>query len=741
MPNSLRTTTGQFSNPGGRAQTRAANVRAVEPAANLPGAERGNLYMLVEVSGSGGGHAALYRQILNAAQTAFYEASGSQSAALIRAVRSAHSVLVRANEGLPEAAWRAGVNFAVLQGGELTIAQAGPAVAVVSHPKTVDQFPAQLGDAGTPLGGAERPEVKLFRAAVEPGDVLLLAESGWLRHVTPEALAVVATANSIQLAQDYLGQLAGDTDLSALLVGFDLRGETGASQMAVVAAAGVEAGKGKAVTKDTAAKAATVTGIGAWFRRRRPAEPAASAEASAGDVEAQKLAESPPAQVIQAETPPPVKTPASPLAAATAVPVDEREPEAVVAAPALEEEPEVAPRRSPWPLLVALVIIPVLIGGLVLAMWWLRSPRAEAQFQQTLDGATAVLDEVQAMPDTNAALQRLPAAQELLDKARAMRPDDPRLVTVDQRYQELSDRLQHVEPLYGVVPLWDFNSEGQNLTRVVLGGDSLYVLDRGKSEVYRLILSSLGDSAKLAEPPAVVKKAEQVGDRVVSDLLDMTWVEGSGNQRSKLAVLDTAGGLFGYDSTYGASGLPIGGQDKWQQPQLMMGYGGNLYIVDPKANQIWRYRPGTKGYEGAPESYFASGSPTDLTGVQAIAIDGSVWLLFPDGRLLKFLVGEEQSFMPKGPPGTPKSPVDVVAPLEGDRLYVADAGTGRILEYTKDGTLLRQFRPREGDILKDVRSIYLDEGTSALYVLTGNRLYKANLPEASQTPTPTPTQQ
>ena len=91
--------TGQFSSSGGRTQLRAANVRAVEPAPNLPGAERGNLYMLVEVSGSGGGHAALYRQILNAAQTAFYEASGNQSAALIRAVRSAHFVLVRANEG------------------------------------------------------------------------------------------------------------------------------------------------------------------------------------------------------------------------------------------------------------------------------------------------------------------------------------------------------------------------------------------------------------------------------------------------------------------------------------------------------------------------------------------------------------------------------------------------------------------------------------------------------------------
>ena len=163
---------------------------------------------------------------------------------------------------------------------------------------------------------------------------------------------------------------------------------------------------------------------------------------------------------------------------------------------------------------------------------------------------------------------------------------------VETRYQELSDRIQKVEPLYGVVPIWDFNEEGQNLTRVVVGGDSLYVLDKGKNQVYRLILSSLGDSATPADQPTVIKKAQQVDDHVVSDLLDMTWVEGSGNQRSKLVVLDTAGGLLGYDSTFGASSLPLGGQDQWQQPQLLMGYGGNLYVVDSKGNQIWRYRPG-----------------------------------------------------------------------------------------------------------------------------------------------------
>jgi hypothetical protein len=38
---------------------------------------------------------------------------------------------------------------------------------------------------------------------------------------------------------------------------------------------------------------------------------------------------------------------------------------------------------------------------------------------------------------------------------------------------------------------------------------------------------------------------------------------------------------------------------------------------------------------------------------------------------------------------------------------------------------------REGDELKDMRSIYLDETIGALFILTGDKLYKAPIPEAA----------
>jgi len=130
--------------------------------------------------------------------------------------------------------------------------------------------------------------------------------------------------------------------------------------------------------------------------------------------------------------------------------------------------------------------------------------------------------------------------------------------------------------------------------------------------------------------------------------------------------------------------------------------------------------------------------------VQSVAIDGSVWLLFPDGRLLKFFAGEQRPFELRGLPEPLSSPADIAVPLESDRIYIADAGNARIIEATKDGRFLRQFRAREGDVLRDVRSLFLDEQGAMFYILTSDQLFKANLPETvaplNPVPSDTPTQ-
>lgn len=744
MPESLRTTIGQFSSTGGHWLPRAANVRAVEPAAELPGAQRGSLYMLVEVRGTGGGHPALYRQMLNAAQIAFYEMGDTVESALRQAVRNAHMVLRRANEGLPEAGWSGGITLAVRYANQLIIAQAGPALVMLSHPKTVDQFPAALGDWGTPLGADARPEIELFDATIEGGSVLLIAQSDWADHISPEALAVAAATPNITLASQYLGQLAGNADLSALLVSFahdipELRDETekpllapGQSLKDEMLAAPMPHAEGKGL----------LAGAGRLFGRTRPAEPPVAPEASVEPVAPSRPAvrapiispapaDEPRAQPQVAPSwqapsqPRPEPRPAPPV---TRTPWPELEPEPV-AAPAPQEAPQ--PKgRSRWWLLLALVIIPVLIGGIVLAMLYGRNSAVEAQFVEKLDGATNIMSQVEALTDDAAALQRLGQARDFLDQARVLRPGDERLAPAETRYEEVLARLQRVTFLYGSVPLWNFEKENRSWQRVLASGDALFVFDRNRLEVYRFTRSQLGDTVSGADTP-VIRKGDQVGGLIVGDLVDVAWVEAGGaNQRSKLLAVDATGGLIGYDVTWGTERLTLASREKWVQPQLAVGYGGNLYVADVGARQIWRHRSAGAGY-GDAEPYFGDQS-VDLTGLQAVAIDGNIWLLFADGRLLKFFGGEQRPFIWQGLPDPLNAPTAVAVPLQGDRVYVADAGNGRIIEATKEGRFLRQFRVREGDMLRSLRSMFLDEASSVLYILTEDQLFRADIPAASE---------
>ena len=157
-----------------------------------------------------------------------------------------------------------------------------------------------------------------------------------------------------------------------------------------------------------------------------------------------------------------------------------------------------------------------------------------------------------------------------------MRPNDAQLAKVQASYGEIIGRVNRITPLYGLLELWQFRETGRKLDRILAGGDSLYVLDRGRSEVLRFILSKLGDSATPAQPTEVIRKGQTVGDAAVSELVDSDWAGASGNQRSRLLSLDSAAGLAGYDTTWGATRLPLGGKDKlgsatahqelWRQP-------------------------------------------------------------------------------------------------------------------------------------------------------------------------------
>ena len=112
-----------------------------------------------------------------------------------------------------------------------------------------------------------------------------------------------------------------------------------------------------------------------------------------------------------------------------------------------------------------------------------------------------------------------------------------------------------------------------------------------------------------------------------------------------------------------------------------------------------------------------------------IDIDGNVWLLFADGRLLKFYGGEQKPFELKGLPD-PLSARAGSPQADGDLIYIADSGNGRILEFTKDGQFQRQFDRLRATACRGFATCFSTRQAISSISSPWTSLWKADVPRA-----------
>jgi hypothetical protein len=384
-------------------------------------------------------------------------------------------------------------------------------------------------------------------------------------------------------------------------------------------------------------------------------------------------------------------------------------------------------------IMVALAIAIPLIVALFVGVVYLQRGRArEARFVELVEEAEASHALALTASDKPTARRLLHEAQGLLTEAQTLKQEDPVVSGLQGEIQATLDEINNVFKLYWVGALQEYDDPGSDPSRVIVSGIDIYVLDRGTDRIYKYLLNEVGDGLQdLDVDPVLLRKGDQRGDIVVSDLVDMIWMAvGGGRQTSNLLVLESGGSLLEYDPVFGLEVLPVGDKDKWRYPQLLGSFFGNLYLLDSQSNQIFKYLPTADGgYSNPPTAWFQI--DVDLAGVVDMAIDGYIYLLYADGRILKFMGGELEPFEQieldeplRGPTAIFTSPDE-----ETKFLYVADAGNGRIVQFSKDGRFIRQFRAAEAGVFDQLKSLYVDEIGSKFYILSGNTLYMANIPE------------
>ncbi len=762
MRTRLTTTVGQFSIVDGTVQEESPNLMVTR---GPLGTDAGRLFIAVELVGHSLGEEQIYVELLQAISDAYYRRPGSVTTCLQEAIQEANALLVHANSELMQRDWLlGGVTCVFHNGPDVYIGQAGPSVAYVAQKGSMQRFPdaspwlqqplpaAPEKIFPTPLGVHPSIHPNLFHAAVQPGDVIVLGTVSLALAAETREIAQAVLYQPIDDALYNMARLCGDTDVACMVAMVHPKGQPPRASEAEPPDA-----EESLIDED-------------FIEAEEELEPVAVAEAEEtlldmgyADEEDEPL----PAAPAPRRRPKPRRAPRqgislvglarkaragvrsflSDLGLGFAViggwftAVLRRRPRRAATAPPPRRDAEpAAPRRVagapqaraktrpriPW--IAVAIAVPLVITLVVVLL--LRSGAEKQRYEDLLQQSYEKVAAAQSAATIQEKHMLLTEALAVLDEARAMqRGGDPR---AEQQAAQVQLTLDQVDgTVYLDNPAVLFQADGADFKGLVVSGLDVYLLDAANHWVVRATLEDSGMGTQPgSDSPVVVESGMQIEGYTVGDLLDEAWAAaGNGRASSSLLVLTQDTHLLEFSPRTGLTLVPVTDTLRWEQPAAIATYLGNLYVLDTGSNQIFRYAY-DGGYDSPPDDWFALAQARDLRGAVDMAIDGAIYILYADWRLERYLTGEQQEFPMDGL----AEPLQQLAAVYTDlteevrHVYVADPGAARVVQFTKEGVFVRQFRFADGGTFDGVSALHVDEMNRRLYFVAGGTLYACALP-------------
>ncbi len=680
---------------GGRVINAGPPGYLVEAAPQRParGRETDTFFGLVMPGSGRPAPAAFYERMVQVASEDYFESSGSVTAGIRTLLHNLNDNLYRHNLQ-SDSRFEAWMLCAVLHGSDVFLARVGGGAALLQVEDHISPFPAQpeggFAQPGLALGAQAEPDIRMTHYSLSSGARLVMGDGNFSALV---GLEEDASLDALEGA-----------DLAEVILGFRRLTQDSLSLMAV-----------EFVPPDAPAGVAEREGVSS--RREVGAEEQESAEMPAEGLAGQ--------QMLQR---------AGNVALRLADGMERLG--SVVERVAGRNTDPAAGRLARLANTGSIVLIPIAVVLLALIMW--LGGTGSSEYERCVEEAWqgARLARNIASGDVNGTLSAWGAVQLTVESCTAMRPEeiDVALVELRREGQIIVDRINDIERREIFVIEAFPNAI---LTDIVLRGDDLYVLDSGNQQVYRITLndSGLGIVPGSRQPIATMRRGANVDLYTLDSLVGLTWSEdGSGlSQSNVLLLLDEAGVLVEYSPTFLARGVQsLLGTEQWRTPRRMTSWRGRIYILDPAAEQIWRYDPLSGAFAGAPIGYFAGANRPILSQAVDFGIDdsGRVYVLFSDGVIALFRAGEEIRFGFAGfPPGQELRNADAmylntdpVAPA----IYIVDRKTRTVFETSLAGTFINSYRTYDETLFAGLAGVAVDETRKIVYVLSGNSVLGFN---------------
>lgn len=412
-----------------------------------------------------------------------------------------------------------------------------------------------------------------------------------------------------------------------------------------------------------------------------------------------------------------------------------------ISAPPPKVRPAATPFTPPNPasgsrarvLIASAVILLLLVPAIVATLYWRQGAEGRAEAETMLNLAEArYASAVQALDngDDTVARAMLTEAETFARRAEEMSSRTERSSELLALIEQDRRTVERVSPLYGLdAPLVAFAPEAEP-QQIYVAGQDIYLLDAGRNAIITYRLAADGESLTATDEQVVLQMGDTVDGVIVGAPIDLAWqppVPGV-DDKSSLLILDDNNHIFRYNQQVdGASIVNFGDAPGWVNATQIETFLGRLYVIDEGGNQIYRY---TIGQYDAPEPWFQSTTQVNLSDLKTMRIDGNIWLLYGDGKVVRYREGEQLPYSLDSSVALPADAADLWVGQDGDdAIYLADRLAERILVFEKEsGAYLEQFQAAEGNPLRDLRGLFVDRAHSTQYLLTDAGLFQERLP-------------
>ena len=218
---------------------------------------------------------------------------------------------------------------------------------------------------------------------------------------------------------------------------------------------------------------------------------------------------------------------------------------------------------------------------------------------------------------------------------------------------------------------------------------------------------------------------DKSGKRIVSVAAD--------TKKSKVVagptVLDDVFDIASYQDTVfilASDGIYQVGLDKtkviskvWTGDALISAFAGNMYVLDKSGNAIYRYSGQVGNTFGAQQKWLSASTTASFSGAVGWGMDGAIYVLYPNSKILKYSLGSPQNFSISGTLPEIGNVDALYADPDNQYIYLLDKAGKRVVVVDKKGNYKAQY---VSDQIAGAKSLVVSEAQKEIILLTGDKL-------------------